>query len=306
MVLPNAQSDAAGRNGRLMTIAGASSLGVALTLVLLKAWAWRATDSVAMLGSLADSLLDLIASTITFFAVRVALTPADREHRFGHGKSEGLAGAAQSLIITGSAVFVAFRAVERLIAPTEVSTPGVGYAVIGISLLLTSALVAVQRHVIKQTGSLAIRADAAHYKADIAMNVAVIFAIALNARLGWLYADPILGLVVVGLILLSVREILRSALKDLLDHELPSEARQRIRSLAMEHPEVLGVHDIRTRSAGATQFIQLHLELDPALTLDRVHAISDQIDTQLRAAFPAADVLIHADPHGIRERRDEF
>ena len=289
-----------------MTIAVVSSLAVATTLVVLKIWAWRATHSVAMLSSLADSVLDLVASALTFFAVRVALTPADREHRFGHGKSEGLAAIVQSLIIAGSAGFVAFRAIVRLITPEEVATPAIGYVVMAIALLLSSGLVLLQRRVVHQTDSLAVRADAAHYKADIATNVAVIVAIALNDRLGWLYADPILALLIVAVILSSVLEILRSALRDLLDHELPTEARRRIKTVVLEHPEVRGVHDIRTRSSGLTQFIQLHLELDSGLTLDRVHAISDNIDRQLRSAFPRAEILIHADPYGLRERRDEF
>jgi ferrous-iron efflux pump FieF len=304
--LSTPQTDATASNGRLMKLAGASSVAVAATLVLLKTWAWQATDSVALLGSLADSLLDLVASMITFFAVRLALTPADREHRFGHGKSEGIASVVQALIITGSAGFVGFRAIERLIEPSAVATPGVGYAVMGISLLLTSGLIVLQRRVIRQTGSLAVRADAAHYQADVAMNVAVIGAIALNDQFGWLHADPILGLFVAALILISVKEIMRSALKDLLDHELPGEDRRRIRALAMEHADVLGVHDIRTRSSGVTQFIQLHIELDPALTLGRVHAISDEVDARICEAFPSAEVLIHADPYGLRERRDEF
>ena len=289
-----------------MKVAGAASVAVASTLVVLKIWAWQATGSIALLGSLADSLLDLIASVITFVAVRFALTPADREHRFGHGKSEGLAGLVQGLIIIGSAAFVGFRAVERLIAPRQIDDPAVGYAVMGASLALTIGLVLLQRHVIRQTGSLAIRSDSAHYSADITMNLAVIVAIALNNRLGWLYADPILGLVVVALISISAIGIVRSALQDLLDHELPNADRLLIKRLAIEHREVLGVHDIRTRSSGLRQFIQLHLELDPRLTLDRVHAISDEIDRRIRIEFPAAEVLIHADPHGVRERRDEF
>jgi ferrous-iron efflux pump FieF len=297
---------AAGSEGRLMKLAGASSVAVALTLVLLKVWAWYATDSVALLGSLADSLLDLVASLVTFFALRVALTPADREHRFGHGKSEGIAGVIQALIITASAGFVGFRAIERLIEPAPVEAPVLGFAVMGVSLLLTSGLLVVQHRVIRATGSLAIRADAAHYSADLAMNIAVIAAIALNARFGWLRADPVLGLFVTALILLSVREIMRSALKDLLDHELPVEDRERIKTIATAHPEVRGIHDVRTRSAGVMQFIQLHIELDGTLTLSRVHSISDEVESEIRAAFPSADVLIHADPYGLRERRDAF
>lgn len=289
-----------------MRIASAASIAVALTLIGLKLWAWLVTDSVALLSSLADSLLDLIASLITFFAVRMALEPADREHRFGHGKSEGIAGILQALIISASAAFVGLRAIYRLVVPGLVSSPDVGFSVMGVSLVLTIGLVWLQRYVISRTGSLAISADATHYKADILTNVAVIVAIFLSTRLGWLIADPLLALLIVALILISVKDIATEALDVLLDRELPTEDRIRIERIAKEHESVLGVHDIRTRSAGAVQFIQFHLELDKRLTLDQVHAISDEVELEVKRHFPDADVLIHADPYGLAEQRDPF
>jgi ferrous-iron efflux pump FieF len=171
---------------------------------------------------------------------------------------------------------------------------------------LTIALVAIQTYVVRQTGSLAISADAIHYKADILTAVAVLVAILLSTQLGWHAADPLLGLAIVGLILVSVRAIAVEALDVLLDRELPSETRRQIRAIAAGHVAVRGVHDIRTRSAGATQFIQLHLELDPQLTLKQVHDISNEVERQVLEAFPAAEVLIHADPYGYPDARDPF
>ena len=289
-----------------MTAAGYASVGVALALVGLKIWAWLATDSVAILSSLADSLLDLLASGITLLAVKVAISPADREHRFGHGKSEGIAGLVQAVIISGSAIYVGFRAVERLLAPRAVESPSVGVAVMLVSLVLTVSLVAFQRFVVRRTGSLAIAADAMHYRADILTNVVVLAAVVLSSRWGLIVLDPLLGLVVVALILWSVAIIVREALDVLLDRELPDEDRLRITQIVGGHPEVLGLHDMRTRSAGATQFIQFHLELDPKLELSEVHTICDAVEREVRAIYPAAEVLIHAEPHGIPEDRDRF
>jgi ferrous-iron efflux pump FieF len=291
---------------RLMRAAGAASVLVAMTLIGLKLWAWLITDSVALLSSLVDSLLDLIASLITFFAVRVAITPADREHRFGHGKSEGVASLAQAVIVTGSALFVGVEAVLRLVAPREITEPNLGLIVMLLSLFLTAALVVFQRHVVRRTGSLAISADAMHYRSDVLTAVAVLAAIFLNYRYGWYAADPLLALVVVGFILASVRVIARDALDVLLDRELPAQARERIIAVAEKHPHVRGVHDIRTRSAGAAQFIQLHLELDPELDLKTVHEISSEVETAVQAIFPAAEVLIHADPYGYPDARDDY
>jgi ferrous-iron efflux pump FieF len=294
------------RRSRLLRLAGAASVITALLLTALKLWAWRVTDSVALLSSLADSLLDLAASLITFFAVRVALVPADTEHRFGHGKSEAVAGLVQAVIVTGSAAFVAFQAVGRLLEPAAIEAPEVGVVVMVTSLALSLALVVLQRYVIRETRSLAIGADSVHYQSDLLTNVAVLVAIALNALLGWYVADPLLALAVVVVILASVRKIVMEALDVLLDRELPDEARARILEIAAGRRGVLGVHDLRTRSAGMAQFIQLHLELDPALTLQDAHAITIEVEEALRAAFPAAEVLIHADPYGYEEARDPF
>lgn len=290
----------------LMTAAGYASIGVALTLIGLKIWAWLATDSVAMLSSLADSLLDLLASGITLFAVKVAISPADREHRFGHGKSEGIAGLVQAVIITGSAGYVGVRAIERLLAPSPVESAAVGLGVMLASLVLTISLVAFQRFVVKRTGSLAIAADAVHYRSDILTNLAVLAAILLSSNWGLHIFDPLFGLLVVALILWSVALIVREALDVLLDRELPDEDRGRIAEIARAHPEVLGLHDMRTRSAGATKFVQFHLELDPKLSLSDAHTICDTVEREVRELYPAAEVLIHADPYGLAENRDPF
>jgi ferrous-iron efflux pump FieF len=294
------------RDKRLLLMAGSASVATATVLVALKGWAWIATDSVALLSSLADSLLDLLASLVTLFAVRFAAEPADREHRFGHGKAEAIAGLVQSLIISASAVYVGVQAVGRLVEPRFVESPGAGIGVMAVSLVFTISLVSFQRLVTRRTGSIAISADAIHYQADILSNVAVLVAIALSAWFDWYLADPLIGLAVVVLILLSVRDIVTSSLDVLLDRELPTEARKEIREIALSHEAVLGVHDLRTRSAGNSLFIQFHLELEPHLTLDDVHGISHDVENQVVERFPTAEVLIHADPYGVPERRDEF
>jgi ferrous-iron efflux pump FieF len=290
----------------LLRTAGACSVAVAVILIAGKLWAWRLTGSVAVLSSLADSLLDLIASLITFFAVRVALTPADREHRFGHGKSEAVATLAQALIVSASALFVGAEAFRRLLSPAEITAPEIGLIVMIGSLALTTALVIFQRFVVRRTGSLAIGADAVHYRSDILTAIAVLAAIFLSYRFGWYAADPLLALAVVALIFWSVRTIAIDALDVLLDRELPSETRREIREIAARHSAVLGVHDIRTRSAGPRQFIQLHLELDPGLSLKKVHEISSEVEKRVLERFPQAEVLIHADPFGFPDARDPF
>ena len=290
----------------LIRSAGLASVGVALVLVTLKLFAWIATDSVAMLGSLTDSLLDLLASSMTYFAVRFAFEPADREHRFGHGKLEAVAGLVQACVILGSAAYVAVQALQRLIAPAPIAAPAVGTAVTAVSLALTIVLVLYQRLVVRRTGSIAIGADHLHYAGDVLTNIAVLAAIALSSGLRWYWADPVLGLIVVAVILASVRMIVLRAFDVLLDHELPTSRRAEILELARAHEEVLGVHDLRTRTSGTHEFVQFHIELKAELTLGRVHEITAEVAAAVMQRFPRAQVIIHADPYGIDDQQDRF
>lgn len=289
-----------------MRTAGVASVTVAVTLIALKLWAWRASGSVALLGSLADSMLDLVASVITLLAVQVALTPADREHRFGHGKSEGIAGLVQSLIIGASALYVGYEAVMRLIEPEPIEAPAVAITALAISLVLTLGLFAFQRYVIARTGSLAIGADSVHYQADLLTNIALLVGLFVSYRFGWYWLDPVLGLFVAAVILWSVRAIVMESLDVLLDRELPRGSRREIEAIARHHPGVLGYHDVRTRSSGSAEFIQLHLEVDPQLTVLEAHRIAEEVERKVHAAFPRAEVLIHIDPHGMSEPKDRF
>ena len=291
---------------KLIRRAGMASVSVALTLVILKIFAWLATGSIAMLSSLADSALDLLASSMTLVAVRFALEPADREHRFGHGKLEAIAGLVQAFVILGSAGYVTFQAVVRLFAPTAIAQPNVGTSVMFASLVLTIALVLFQRFVVRETGSIAIGADEVHYKADVLTNIAVLIAFASSVWLGWHWADPVLGLIVVAVILASVRSIILHSLDVLLDRELPTTRRKEIIQIAQQHSEVLGVHDLRTRTSGTHEFIQFHVELKPDISLRRVHEITDAVEAAVTERFPRSEVIIHADPYGIDEPQDEF
>ncbi|MEE8154304.1 MAG: cation diffusion facilitator family transporter, partial [Phycisphaerales bacterium] len=218
----------------------------------------------------------------------------------------GIAGLAQALIVTGSAAYVGIEAVTRLLAPSPIMQPGLGLGVMFVSLVLTVGLVVFQGFVVRQTGSLAISADAVHYKADILTNVAVLGAIFASVQWQWHILDPLLGLVVVALILLAVRIIAMDAIDVLLDRELPEEDRQRIKDVVVTHPGVKGIHDLRTRSSGAAQFIQFHLELDAEISLVEAHEICDAVESDVQSKFPGAEVLIHADPYGLLERRDAF
>ncbi|MGD9341030.1 MAG: cation diffusion facilitator family transporter [Chromatiales bacterium] len=287
--------EATEKNATLLKRVTLASTLTALVLIALKLVTWLWTGSVSMLASLVDSAMDAIASLINLLAVRYALVPADDDHRFGHGKAESLAGLAQAAFISGSALFLLLHAVDRILHPAPVQRTTLGIAVIVFSLALTLALLTYQRYVIRHTGSVAIRADALHYATDVLSNLGVIAALLL-AQFGLPIFDPILAIAIAGYILIGAWRIGRDSLDHLMDRELDDAVRERIKQLALEHTEVRGIHELRTRRAGQTSFIQLHLEMEPQLTLAEAHAIADMVEAQIRAAVPASDVIIHQDP----------
>ncbi len=288
-------------SGRSMRAAAFASLGVSLFLVGLKTFAYFASHSVAMLASLADSALDLFTAGLNLFAIHEALTPADKEHRFGHGKAEPLAGLAQGAFIAASALFLVIQAVQRLISPQPIEHGLQALMVMLVSIGLAISLILYQRHVVRRTGSLAVAADQTHYLGDLATNVGVIVAILLSVELEWIWADPVIALFVAAVLVTSAWLVFRKSLDQLMDHELPIDERQKIIEIVRAHPEVISLHDLRTRKAGLYTFIQVHIELDPDMKLTRAHDVSDMVEQELCAAFDKSEVIIHQDPAGLEQ-----
>ncbi len=279
-----------------MRLATYASVATAVSLILAKGWAWWQSDAVSMLATLTDSSLDLLASLVTLFAVYHALQPADKEHRFGHGKAEPLAGLWQALFVSLSALFLLYQAVQRLITPQPLTDAvGSSIGVMLFAIVMTGLLLLVQRHVINKTGSTAISADALHYKTDFLINISVIVAIVMTAA-GWHRVDALMAIAIAVYIMHSAWQIMRDAINLLMDHELPVEQRQQIQGLVLKHTEVRGLHDLRTRQSGLQIFIQLHLELDGDLSLRQASVICQQVEQDLQTHFSAAEVLIHPHP----------
>ena len=287
------------QSGVLMRRAAIASVSVSLFLVAIKTFAYFASHSVAMLASLADSALDLFASSLNMLAIRSALAPADAEHRFGHGKAEPLAGLAQGAFISASALFLVLQAVQRIITPEPLDNSIPALVVMGISIFVTILLVLYQRRVVAKTGSLAVEADTTHYASDLATNLGVIVALVLVTWLDWTLADPLIALAVAGVMLFTAFGVGRQSFNQLMDRELPDVERARILRIARSHPAVRDVHELKTRAAGLSTFIQLHLALDPAMPLSQAHVISDAVEQALLAAYPGAEVIIHQDPAGL-------
>ena len=285
--------------GPLMRRAAFASLGVSIALVVLKAVAYLLTNSVAMLASLADSALDLFSSTLNLFAIRSSLTPADEDHRWGHGKAEPLAGLAQGAFIAGSATFLVIQAINRFVLPEPLDHPIAGLVVMGISIAATLVLVTYQRYVVKKTGSVAISSDRMHYASDLITNIGVVLAIGLTKWFGWKLADPVIALAIAAVLIASAWTVFLQSYHQLMDRELPDSDRDKIKAIVMRNSEVRNLHDLRTRGAGVHTFIQFHIELDPAISITRAHEISDAVEKSVCAEFPNSEVIIHQDPAGL-------
>jgi ferrous-iron efflux pump FieF len=279
--------------------AALASIAVAVLLVSLKTWAAWSTDSTAMLGSLADSALDLFASLVTLAGVLVAARPADESHRFGHGKAEALAAIFQVMLISISVVAIAARAIEHLLAGerTQAAAQGIGVSLVAIAVTL--GLLAWQRFVIRRTGSLAISTDHVHYKSDLLLNLAVIAALALDQYADVAFADPLFGLVIAAWLAWSAWRASRDAIEQLMDREWPEEKRERFLAAMAAQPELKGVHDLRTRTSGNQDFVQFHVWVDPNMTVRQAHRVMDDIEARLKAEFPDVEMIIHPDPEGL-------
>ena len=279
-------------------LAAISSSSVALVLVVIKFYAWLASDSSAMLASTTDSILDLFASVMNIVILRFALAPADNEHRFGHGKAESLAGLVQAVFVLGSALLLIFNGVERVINPRMIVQSEVAIWVTIIAIVLTLALVILQRFVIKRTGSIVINADALHYQSDLLLNLGVLAAIVLSQGI-WLQADGVFTIAVALYLLFGAGQIIYQSVYQLMDHELNDDEVSQITAIILAHEHALGLHELRTRQSGAQRFIQFHLELDDSLSLLQAHSIGDEIEHEISQALAPCEVFIHHDPSSV-------
>lgn len=284
--------------------AAMASMATALFLGALKLWAVWQTSSTAMLGSLADTALDFVASVATLVGVWVAAQPADEDHRFGHGKAESLAAMFQIILIVLSASAIGFRAIQRLVEGGETRAAEQGIIVSGIAIAATFALIAWQRYVIRRTGSVAIRTDSVHYQSDLFLNLAVIAALVLDQYLGFSKADPLFGLAIAGWLLWNAWQAATEAIDHLMDREWPEEKRRAFVEAAADHPELTNLHDLRTRTSGHHDFAQFHVDLPGSMTVEQAHEIIDRVEEDLCRRFPGLELLIHIDPLGHVDEPD--
>ncbi|WP_114194783.1 CDF family cation-efflux transporter FieF [Edaphovirga cremea] len=283
---------------RLVKTAALCATVVASFLLAIKIIAWLQTDSVSILAALIDSLVDIAASLTNLLVIRYSLQPADDEHTFGHGKAESLAALAQSMFISGSALFLFLTGFQHLISPEPLRDLGIGIWVTVFSLITTLLLVSFQRWVVRKTHSQAIRADMLHYQSDVLMNSAILIALVLSTY-GLIWADAVFALGIGVYILYTALRMGYEAVQSLLDRALPDEERQEIIDIIVAWPGIRGAHQLRTRQSGPTRFIQVHIEMDDNLPLVSAHLLAEQVEKAILHRFPGADIIIHQDPCSV-------
>lgn len=290
------------KNQQLIKIATYLSVITAVIIIIVKVIAWVYTDSLSLLASLADSVLDVIASLVNLFAVRYALQPADEDHRFGHGKAEDIASFAQSAFIAGSALFIVIEAIGRSINPQPLQNESIGVLVMIVSIILTIGLVLFQKHVIAKTNSSVIKADFLHYVTDLLVNAMVIISLVASAFMGIDWVDTVISFIIAAYIFKGAWYVGRGAFDNLMDKEMPDSDRLKIMECVLANKDVRGMHDLRTRVSGMQKFIQFHVELDGSITLQAANSIAHILEDALEKLFPNAEVIVHQDnEHGNDE-----
>ena len=283
-------------NQKLMRMATYFSVITALTIIIIKVTAWIYTDSLSLLASLADSILDVIVSIINLAAVHYALQPADDNHRFGHGKAEDIAAFAQSTFIAGSGIFIVIEAISRSINPQPLQNESIGIIVMVLSTIITISLLVFQKYVIKKTNSSVIKADHLHYAMDVAVNILVIISLLVSMFMDIHFLDTIFSFVIAAYIFKGAWSVGRGAFDNLMDKEMSDDERAKIIDCVLAHKEVHGMHDLRTRISGIRKFIQFHVELDGSMTLRDADNIADELESNLEKIFENSEIIVHQDP----------
>jgi len=286
------------RQERRKIFAATVAASTALVLTLAKAAVAVLTGSLAVLASAVDSLMDVACSGLNGYFLRMAASPPDAEHPYGHGKAEALSGVIQAVIIAMTGMWLVGRGIWRLARPEPITSPGAGVAVSAAGLIVSLALVAFLRREARRTRSLALRADAFHYVTDVATNIVAGLALVGYKVLGWRALDPVASILIALYIIWSAFEILRDAAQELLDRGLPREVEDEVKGMLHGFaPEVRGYRSFRSRKAGGTSFFEFRILLDRGASFERSHEITEAAIQRIRERHGEhAEIMIDTDP----------
>ena len=267
-----------------------------LILVVCKLIVGMLTGTVSIISEAIHSGVDLMASTVSFMAVRKSSEPPDEEHDYGHGKVENVSAAAESLFIIAAAIFIFAEAVGKFTNPQLPEDLDLAMGVMIVSSVLNLAVSQRMHHIGKRTNSAALLADALHLRTDVWTSVAVLFGIILMKITGYLWIDPLIACCVAVGILHVGYQMCRSSYDTLVDASLDAAEEAHIGSIIMNNPQVIGYHHLRTRKAGEVTVMDFHLELDKNMSLEAAHDVASEVELELRRQAGPCDPTIHLEP----------
>lgn len=287
------------KSGNLLRLASILSFINAAVIMGIKSYGWIVTDSVAVLASFLDAILDILAALVNLIAIRLALSPPDNKHRFGHDKFQDLAVFAQSIFFGVSGLFIIFSSIKKFSHKVELEHYEVGVFIMITSIILNLCLMLFQTYVIKVTNSQIIKADRLHYSADFFTNIAVVISLQISHSFKFDYVDPIFAILIALYIMYGSYQLFTKAIHNLIDAELDDKERSKILKIIAGFAEIKGLHELKTRYAGNKLFIQCHLEMAGTMTLYRAHELTHDIMAKISESFPESEIIIHQDPAGL-------
>lgn len=273
------------------------SIAAALLTIGMKTAAWAVTGSVGLLSDAVESVANLLTALVAFWALRVAVRPPDEEHHFGHSKAEYLASAFEGLAIFGAAIAIALAAWKRIADPQPIENVGLGLAISCAAAAVNGGVAMVLMRAGRRLESITLRSDAHHLLTDVWTSAGVLVGIALVKVTGWLILDPLVALAVATNIVWMAAKILLETSHGLLDRTIPAAERETLEAiLARYRSAEVGVHAVRTRASGPVRFIDMHVLVPGAWSVQRGHDLCEEIERAVSAAFPRASVLTHLEP----------
>lgn len=274
------------------------------SLVALKLAAGIFMGSMAVISEAIHSAVDLLASLIALVSVKTSGVPPDRSHPFGHEKIENISGSVEAVLILLAAAWIVYESIGKLINPEPVSMIGLGVAVMAVSVIVNMLVSRRLFRIGYATESLALQGNAWHLRTDVYTSLGVLVSLLLIMAAGWAFPgldvywlDPLAALCVALLIAVTGWRVLVKAFRDLIDARLPDDEESVIRSIiASRQPGVHGYHRLRSRRAGRVRFVEFHMKVDPAMTVDASHALAEDVTSAIRKEFPGTNVSIHVEP----------
>jgi cation diffusion facilitator family transporter len=273
------------------------ALSGTVVLTVLKLGVAYLSGSVGVLSEGLHSFLDLVSATVSFFTVREAGKPADKEHPYGHGKIETISSLFESLLLAVAAVVIFYEGIEHLKNPQPIHHAGLAQGIIFFSMVVSYWIYRHNLAAAKETDSSAIHVNALHFLSDVVASVGVLIGLFLMKLTGWLWLDPVIAFVVATYILVVSAKQVKGAIQELSDTQLPDAELQALNRLFDYFREqMINAHDLRTRKSGSTRHIDFHLVVCGQMTVENSHGVCDQLESRITEVFPQASVNIHVEP----------